>query len=1163
MRALLFFLVAFLSTNISLFSQESLPNITPLSPEAASMGRYGNLPINQATGRMSHSIPIHTIQAGGNSWPVSLEYNYGGFILEGKPSLSGLGWALSANGAVTREIRGLADGHTNGYYGFGPVKAIIDQYILDEATSSGSGFHNMTLEVLRDKFYKGEFDSQVDKYSVNVGGINFSFKIDANKQPVYLSEHNYKVEMIWETVTSSYAVNSFIVTDDRGIKYHFTEKEHYVGAIDEDLSEFDLGIDTTTSWNLSKIEYLNDQEITFGYTSNDFISYDLSAVGTSLNADVVEGLPSTGVLTLNSSYDDAMRKSTLERRILTSISFPSGTIYAYTTTINNRKVYNLIEVRDHNGVLVNSYNLTYLGNRDALVKVVKNNQTLFDFEYFGVTATNSPIPDFYTDLTSKPLDQDHWKYYNGAGNSYVMNLPVSIYNANNDPDFNSTKLGALTKISYPTGGYTKVSYEQNTVKQLYTSTSINNNTIAFNRQILVKLNATPTNGEREAKITYTFEQPVVASISHLLDGRIDNEFFKITMLKVDPSTGVGIACPNLHPTTATPGSLDTDYRTAASWYRTALNTTIPEICPYFVSSPTGPDDWSGTPYLYENDNSGGRIVIAAGTYEFKISAGTVFTNPMYGELKVQFYEPEAASGGGPLYVNESVGGIRVSQLTDYSDILASSTRYFDYNDDDGFSTAFLNQIPLKKNTQSWFVSIPSGENYSYTLDQYELNAYTSVNASHGNPLYYTKIKSYALKTLPAVPDPEDPPFQLEINPDNSATLTELGSQPVSSDAYLYPEGYTITEYITPAENNGFDYAGLPKQEDITKARLAGESSYGFTENQPYTLKSSSINNYSMVRGLLDPNRPGEDHDFNPNHPLSFKVLKKQDLIINDPESYDEFPSTQAGKDKVKALYQIFEYKEVNASHRVNKQTTSLEGVQQVTDYTYDTKDRLKESITTDSENNTLKTTNYYVDDIANNDDYELMSAANRVSEVVKKESYVNNVITATQQTLYDDRWASNSLPEYISMAKGIITGTNPLKERIKYHKYDAIGNPLEVSKVNGNSISYIWGYNRQFPVAKIENATRAQIDVITGFVPDFHSGTGGLTSTQDAALRSNLPNALVTTYTYIPLIGVSSITDPRGYTTYYEYDAFNRLKQVKDAEGNILSKNTYNYKIQP
>lgn len=61
------------------------------------------------------------------------------------------------------------------------------------------------------------------------------------------------------------------------------------------------------------------------------------------------------------------------------------------------------------------------------------------------------------------------------------------------------------------------------------------------------------------------------------------------------------------------------------------------------------------------------------------------------------------------------------------------------------------------------------------------------------------------------------------------------------------------------------------------------------------------------------------------------------------------------------------------------------------------------------------------------------------------------------------------------------------------------------------------------------------------------------------ALRQALPNALVTTYTYDPLIGMTSTTDPRGYTMYYEYDNKGRLIQNRDAEQNILEKVYYDY----
>ena len=64
------------------------------------------------------------------------------------------------------------------------------------------------------------------------------------------------------------------------------------------------------------------------------------------------------------------------------------------------------------------------------------------------------------------------------------------------------------------------------------------------------------------------------------------------------------------------------------------------------------------------------------------------------------------------------------------------------------------------------------------------------------------------------------------------------------------------------------------------------------------------------------------------------------------------------------------------------------------------------------------------------------------------------------------------------------------------------------------------------------------------------------------ALRTTLPDAMVTTYTYKPLIGVSTVTDPKGDRINYIYDSFNRLQNVIDKNGNILSENMYNYKLQ-
>ncbi|MEM0942133.1 MAG: hypothetical protein AAGI25_20430 [Bacteroidota bacterium] len=63
-------------------------------------------------------------------------------------------------------------------------------------------------------------------------------------------------------------------------------------------------------------------------------------------------------------------------------------------------------------------------------------------------------------------------------------------------------------------------------------------------------------------------------------------------------------------------------------------------------------------------------------------------------------------------------------------------------------------------------------------------------------------------------------------------------------------------------------------------------------------------------------------------------------------------------------------------------------------------------------------------------------------------------------------------------------------------------------------------------------------------------------------LYSDIADAEVSTYTYKPLVGITSETDENGVTTYYEYDNLNRLEYIKDHELNILNKNEYSYFIQ-
>lgn len=134
--------------------------------------------------------------------------------------------------------------------------------------------------------------------------------------------------------------------------------------------------------------------------------------------------------------------------------------------------------------------------------------------------------------------------------------------------------------------------------------------------------------------------------------------------------------------------------------------------------------------------------------------------------------------------------------------------------------------------------------------------------------------------------------------------------------------------------------------------------------------------------------------------------------------------------------------------------------------------------------------------------------------------------------------------------------------RIEIKKYNSKDLPVEVSTKEGVNIVYLYGYGKIQPIARLENVAYSSIDstLISNLETLSDTGTESDLLASLNNLRNNFPNAIATTYTYKPLVGVSTVTDPKGYTIFYEYDSFNRLKLVKDAQGNVLSENQYHYK---
>ncbi|MBV7269781.1 RHS repeat domain-containing protein [Winogradskyella luteola] len=276
--------------------------------------------------------------------------------------------------------------------------------------------------------------------------------------------------------------------------------------------------------------------------------------------------------------------------------------------------------------------------------------------------------------------------------------------------------------------------------------------------------------------------------------------------------------------------------------------------------------------------------------------------------------------------------------------------------------------------------------------------------------------------------------------------------------------------------------------------------------------------------------------------FSYKV--QPTLTLTKDYFYDEM-----GNQKITETRQEFEYNPNN--YQISQQDTYF------------------------AESNTdvhLRTHYYYPDLVLGSNTDQIrqhLLNQNRLNEVLETETHKDGEKLSESQTVYDEFASGQILPRYIKTSK-----SNDVPElRHEIVDYDAYNNILELKKSDGTPVIYAWGYNSTQPIAKIENASYQNMssDLFTTIAAAKNASLADVDQPSETALRAaldslrshpELSDAMVTTYTYDPLVGVTSITDPRGQTVHYEYDEFNRLKYVKDEDGNILSQNAYHYRTQ-
>jgi YD repeat-containing protein len=252
-------------------------------------------------------------------------------------------------------------------------------------------------------------------------------------------------------------------------------------------------------------------------------------------------------------------------------------------------------------------------------------------------------------------------------------------------------------------------------------------------------------------------------------------------------------------------------------------------------------------------------------------------------------------------------------------------------------------------------------------------------------------------------------------------------------------------------------------------------------------------------------------------------------------------------------------------------------LEQTTNYYYNDDDYrlLNETETSDSEGNVISTKHYYAsdypDDTETTDDtFDEMVSDYIISPVIKKETF-----NGTTQTggLIANYYIDDYDHVVISNIQDYNTVSDTYETRVECTDFGEYGNIQEFEKNDGISTAYIWSYNNQYPVIKAENVDYdTLLDAVesaagTTDLETYWADLGDITTdnttwnTFNETLRKDesLSDVLISTYTYEPLIGMTSHTDPTGRTSYYDYDDFGRLEYIRNQDYNIVKKLVYNY----
>lgn len=262
-----------------------------------------------------------------------------------------------------------------------------------------------------------------------------------------------------------------------------------------------------------------------------------------------------------------------------------------------------------------------------------------------------------------------------------------------------------------------------------------------------------------------------------------------------------------------------------------------------------------------------------------------------------------------------------------------------------------------------------------------------------------------------------------------------------------------------------------------------------------------------------------------------------------------------------ATYRIYTYSYRKAQERVTVYDDPANPIETVIDYTYNADGLLKSKRVSVNQGSKIYSYKYPAD--YSTAVYKNMKAKHVLSPVVEEtvEQKEGNATYPISHIRHTYTALTGGTDRYFGVKQTEQSfGNGPMRARVYCHKFDAKGNAVHLT-INEEDVVYLWGYDYQCIVAEIRNATWEAVESIIGSINDF-SAADKPDLKKLAMLRKFLKDASMTTYTHAPGLGITSITDACGKTTYYQYDDSGRLIYERNSRGKVVKTYDYHYSIK-